>query len=137
MKHEIRYFYTFLQRRTNAIIDGVLWQILTLLQSQAKLQLQEELLQLQEQLFLTLTRLSCVLPIECISVRFNISISTVSRTYLTCINFLHSKLFKFANLCQSFQNTLSLDKVHFRLHWDIYMLTSFRSHSVTFSICKH
>ena len=46
----------------------------------------------QEELFLTLVRLRCGLPIEDLSVRFNISTSTISRIIITWIDFLHSRL---------------------------------------------
>ena len=46
----------------------------------------------EKELFLTLVRLRCVFPIEDLRVRFNLSLSSISRIWITWIDFLHSQL---------------------------------------------
>ena len=84
-------FYTFLQPGANAVIY---WGSVTNVDftTEPSKYGRSRSRQPQEEVFLTLVRLRCGLPIKDLSVRFNISNSTISRTIITWIDFLHSKL---------------------------------------------
>ena len=84
-------FYIFLQPGANALIYRGSVANIDFTTEPSKYG-RSRSLQPQEELFLTLVRLRCGLPIEDLSVRFNISTSTISRIITTWIDFLHSKL---------------------------------------------
>ena len=92
LKHEMfNIFYTFLQPGANALIYLGSVTNTDFTKEPSKYG-RSRSLQPQEELFFTLVRLCCGLPIEDLSVRLNISTSTISRIVITWRDFLHSRL---------------------------------------------
>ena len=101
----------------------------------------------EEEMFLTLVRLRCVVLVEDLAIRFN-STSTVSRILLTWFDFMHiqmrslpiwaSKNTVMDTMPQCFRQMYPNTRVVFDCT-DIFteMLSSFRSQSATFSSYKH
>lgn len=102
----------------------------------------------EEEFFMTLVRLRCAFPVEDMAVRFNVSSSSVSRIFITWIDFLFTQLrllpiwasretvqdtmpFCFKNKYPTTRVILDCTELF------IEMPASYRSQSVTFSNYKH
>ena len=140
-------FYTFLQPEANAIIYWGSVKNIDFTIEQSKYG-RSRSLQPQEKLFLTLVQLCCGFQIEDLSVRFNISTSTISRIIITWIDFLYSRLEPLPIWSQRKTIDEFMPKALKELYPStrcivdcteifIEMPTSHRSQSATFSNYKH
>ena len=140
-------FYTFLQLGANALIY---WGSVTNINFAIEPSKygRSRSLQPQEELFPMLVRLRCGLLIEGLSVRFNISTSSIKRIITTWIDFLHFRLRALTIWSQRKTTDEFMPKDFKELYPStrcivdfteifIEMSTSYRSQSATFSNCNH
>ena len=102
----------------------------------------------EEEFFLTLVRLRCAFSIEDLSVRLNLSSSSISGISITCIDFLHSRL-RMLSIWASKETVVKTISYCFQSKYPttriilactelfIEMSTSYRSQSATFSSYKY